>query len=251
MTALRVKARRHRSIHVHEGAPWTANKGRARGEAGHRCRFRVIVSRVVIAMADDGVQRARLLDVLAEIVPADALEREHLEATRAWTGSGAEVYRREAIDVPSTHLVVYFVPLDSGGNAAGGQILLVAHRKAGLWLPAGGHVEPGEDPWDTVARECEEELHVPAVPHPGTSHTGVPEREPDPPRTGPHRRRPVVPPGRRPEADHQLRQLRVHRRALVAPGHPAGTVGHSGGCGLQPHLGRFLDKLTSLQITRQ
>ncbi|MFE5112552.1 hypothetical protein [Streptomyces sp. NPDC056663] len=28
-------------------------------------------------------------------------------------------------------------------------MLLVAHRKAGLWLPAGGHVEPGEDPWRT------------------------------------------------------------------------------------------------------
>jgi 8-oxo-dGTP pyrophosphatase MutT (NUDIX family) len=124
--------------------------------------------RDVTATVNDDAARARLLDVLAGIVPSDALEREHLEASQAWVASGAEVYRRGAIDIPPTHLVVYFVPLDSGGNTEGGQVLLVAHRKAGMWLPAGGHVEAGEDPWATVARECEEELHVPAVPSPGT-----------------------------------------------------------------------------------
>jgi hypothetical protein len=29
---------------------------------------------------------------------------------------------------------------------------------------SGGHVEPMEDPWDTVLRECREELHTEAVP---------------------------------------------------------------------------------------
>lgn len=33
-----------------------------------------------------------------------------------------------------------------------------------MWLPPGGHVEPGEDPWQTVVRECREELHIDAVP---------------------------------------------------------------------------------------
>ncbi|MHA6765544.1 NUDIX domain-containing protein [Streptacidiphilus sp. PAMC 29251] len=58
------------------------------------------------------------------------------------------------------HLVSYFVVVD----AARAELLLVAHRKAGLWLPSGGHVEPGEDPWDTVLRECDEELRTRAVP---------------------------------------------------------------------------------------
>ncbi|MGW0885744.1 NUDIX domain-containing protein, partial [Streptomyces sp. NPDC002671] len=49
-----------------------------------------------------------------------------------------------------------------------GQLLLVAHRKAGLWLPAGGHVEPGEDPWAAVVRECREELGIKAVASPIT-----------------------------------------------------------------------------------
>jgi 8-oxo-dGTP diphosphatase len=34
----------------------------------------------------------------------------------------------------------------------------VDHRNAQLWLPSGGHVEPGEHPRATVARELREEL---------------------------------------------------------------------------------------------
>ena len=62
--------------------------------------------------------------------------------------------------MPPVHLVSYFVVLDEKR----GELLLVAHRKAGLWLPSGGHVEPMEDPWDTVVRECREELFIEAVP---------------------------------------------------------------------------------------
>lgn len=35
--------------------------------------------------------------------------------------------------------------------------LLHWHRKVGLWLPPGGHVEPGEDPVQAVRREALEE----------------------------------------------------------------------------------------------
>jgi 8-oxo-dGTP pyrophosphatase MutT (NUDIX family) len=104
--------------------------------------------------------RAPLLALLPEIVPGDDLEREHLERTRSWVASGADLYRRGSIDVPPIHLVVYFAPLTPDRR----QLLLAAHRKAGLWLPPGGHVEPGEHPWTTVTRECAEELHLPATP---------------------------------------------------------------------------------------
>nr|WP_269091241.1 NUDIX hydrolase [Actinopolymorpha cephalotaxi] len=57
-------------------------------------------------------------------------------------------------------MVSYFVVVDETRL----ELLLVAHRKAGLWLPSGGHVEPGEDPWETVVRECLEELNVAAAP---------------------------------------------------------------------------------------
>jgi ADP-ribose pyrophosphatase YjhB (NUDIX family) len=37
-------------------------------------------------------------------------------------------------------------------------MLLVDHKNAQLWLPPGGHVEEGEHPRATVAREIREEL---------------------------------------------------------------------------------------------
>ncbi|WP_425276650.1 NUDIX domain-containing protein [Streptomyces diastatochromogenes] len=57
-------------------------------------------------------------------------------------------------------------------------MLLVAHRKAGLWLPAGGHVEPGVNPWAAVVRECHEELGIEAVASPITG--GIPSSSPWP-----------------------------------------------------------------------
>jgi 8-oxo-dGTP pyrophosphatase MutT (NUDIX family) len=39
-------------------------------------------------------------------------------------------------------------------------LLLVDHKKAGLWLPSGGHVEPDEHPRATVSRELWEELRL-------------------------------------------------------------------------------------------
>ncbi|WP_324839396.1 NUDIX domain-containing protein [Streptomyces sp. CB01373] len=107
----------------------------------------------------DDQPRADLLELVGAIEPWDDLERTHLEAATQWVASGAPVYRVRKPDVPAMHLVSYFVVLDD----TCGQMLLVAHRKAGLWLPAGGHVEPGEDPWAAVVRECREELGIEAV----------------------------------------------------------------------------------------
>ena len=61
-------------------------------------------------------------------------------------------------DTPPKHLVVYFVPVDLGRR----RLLLGDHRKSGLWLPPGGHVEDGEDPRLAVTRECREELGIAA-----------------------------------------------------------------------------------------
>ncbi|MDF3148305.1 NUDIX domain-containing protein [Streptomyces sp. T21Q-yed] len=93
------------------------------------------------------------------IEPWDDLERTHLSTAGEWLAGGAPVYRIRKPDVPKTHLVSYFVVLDDKR----GELLLVAHRKAGLWLPPGGHVEQDEDPWAAVVRECREELGIPAV----------------------------------------------------------------------------------------
>jgi 8-oxo-dGTP pyrophosphatase MutT (NUDIX family) len=112
----------------------------------------------------DDQSRALLLEVVRAIEPWDDLERSHLETAARWVAGGAPLYRVSKPDVPEMHLVCYFVVLD----ATRGQLLLVAHRGAGLWLPAGGHVEPGEDPWAAVVRECREELGIEAVASPVT-----------------------------------------------------------------------------------
>ena len=91
---------------------------------------------------------------LAAITPLDALEQSQLADALAWIDSGAELFRTARPATPPKHLVSYFAVVD------GDHILLVDHKNAGLWLPTGGHVEPGEHPRDTVLRELREELGI-------------------------------------------------------------------------------------------
>jgi 8-oxo-dGTP pyrophosphatase MutT (NUDIX family) len=98
--------------------------------------------------------RDHLRDVVSALLPADAREELDRDRVLRWIDSGAPLYRTRPPDEPPMHLVSYVVPVDRDR----GTILLVAHRKAGLWLPPGGHVEPDEDPWHTVVREAAEEL---------------------------------------------------------------------------------------------
>ena len=103
--------------------------------------------------------REEIARTVAVIDPVDALESEHRLAVLDWIDSGEELYRLAAPDQPPTHLVSYFVPFDP----VSGSLLLAAHRKSGLILPPGGHCEPGELPWQTVQRECTEELGISAI----------------------------------------------------------------------------------------
>ena len=94
----------------------------------------------------------RVRSELLEIWPYDALEAAHLADAIAWVDSGAPLFRVTKPATPHKHLVSYFAVVD------GENILLVDHKNAQLWLPSGGHVEPGEDPRVTVVRELREEL---------------------------------------------------------------------------------------------
>lgn len=40
----------------------------------------------------------------------------------------------------------------------GGKVLLIRHKKLGIWLPPGGHIERDETPDDALRREISEEL---------------------------------------------------------------------------------------------
>jgi len=81
-------------------------------------------------------------------------------------------------------------------------IVLLRHRRLGIWVQPGGHVDPGESPWEAALREAVEETGLPVEPlgpvpelahvdvHPGgRGHTHLDLRylftagtaEPDPP----------------------------------------------------------------------
>lgn len=86
-------------------------------------------------------------------------EGAHQETALRWLDSTRDIYRRVKPATPSPHLVSYFLLVDRATRA----VLLCDHRLSGLWLPTGGHVEPGEHPVDTVRREVVEELGIEAT----------------------------------------------------------------------------------------
>jgi 8-oxo-dGTP pyrophosphatase MutT (NUDIX family) len=101
--------------------------------------------------------RARIRKMVAGIAPLDGQEAGEKARVLAWIDSGAPLCRVAKPAAPPMHLVSYFLLADAG------HVLLVDHVNAGLWLPTGGHVEPGEDPAETVRRECREELGQEAI----------------------------------------------------------------------------------------
>ena len=42
-------------------------------------------------------------------------------------------------------------------GGAGGEVLVIRHRRLGTWLPVGGELEPGETPLEAASRELREE----------------------------------------------------------------------------------------------
>ncbi|MBI5346680.1 MAG: NUDIX hydrolase [Chlamydiae bacterium] len=102
--------------------------------------------------------RSKISDLASSIVPYNCLEKEHIDFVKRWIASGADIFRIAKPDKPNIHLVSYFIVMDQNTN----QFLLVDHKKAGLWLPPGGHVEINEHPKETVKREVKEELGIEA-----------------------------------------------------------------------------------------
>lgn len=98
--------------------------------------------------------RSQIHQIVSSMSPLDELEQDHIRFVLDWIDSGREIFRIEKPATPDTHLVAYFIIASTEMD----QVLLVDHKKAELWLPPGGHVDPGEDPKETVRREAKEEL---------------------------------------------------------------------------------------------
>lgn len=102
--------------------------------------------------------RTEIKSLASKIQPLDEEEAAHIAFVKEWIDSGAEIFRIAKPATPDPHLVAYFLLIDQDEQ----RLLLVEHKKANLWLPAGGHVELNEHPKETVAREILEELGIQA-----------------------------------------------------------------------------------------
>jgi ADP-ribose pyrophosphatase YjhB (NUDIX family) len=106
----------------------------------------------------DGDVRELISDLVAAVGPFDDREAADQADILEWVASGRQLFRTVPPDTPPKHLVVYFMPVDAAERC----LLLGDHRKSGLWLPPGGHVEDGENPRQAVIREAREELGIEA-----------------------------------------------------------------------------------------
>ncbi len=115
--------------------------------------------RQVHTAADAGTHTV-IGDVLAQLdahLARDAAEQRSLTRTRRlvrWLPSPLD----EAED--PTHVTGSAIVLDQDGR-----VLLHRHKRLDRWLQPGGHVDPGETPWDAAIRETREETGLDAV-HP-------------------------------------------------------------------------------------
>ena len=114
----------------------------------------------MIIIEQESLQKVKeeISAVIRAIAPFDSQEEAHIQSTLDWVASGEEIFRRVKPDIPPKHLVSYFLLYDPNAK----KFLLVDHLKSGLWLPAGGHVDPGEHPTTTAEREAKEELGIQA-----------------------------------------------------------------------------------------
>jgi 8-oxo-dGTP diphosphatase len=104
--------------------------------------------------------KSMITGLVSGIKPTDDLAREHSRIVSSWLAETDDIFRRVKPLTPSPHLVSYVLLVDRPADS----VLLCDHRISGLWLPTGGHVEPGEHPLSTVRREAAEELGVTAQP---------------------------------------------------------------------------------------
>jgi len=114
-------------------------------------------SREVHANADI----AEILEVLSVRTPVDERERESIEKFLADVPHLVEPYDEALglVHVTASAIVV---------SDAGDKVALHLHKRLGMWLQPGGHIDAGETPAQGALREAEEETGLPVRHEDGT-----------------------------------------------------------------------------------
>ena len=97
---------------------------------------------------------AHILTVLSSRVPVDERERESIEKFLADVPHLVEPYDEALglVHVTASAIVV---------SDAGDKVALHLHKRLGMWLQPGGHIDAGETPAQGALREAEEETGLP------------------------------------------------------------------------------------------
>ncbi|MGA9278234.1 NUDIX hydrolase [Ilumatobacter sp.] len=80
--------------------------------------------------------------------PVDEREAESIDRFLAEIDASADPLSQDAGPIHVTGSAIVVGPRG---------VLLHKHRRLGIWLQPGGHVDPGEMPWDAALREAREE----------------------------------------------------------------------------------------------
>ena len=105
--------------------------------------FRLDTVGVVSEALRDQVRRT-----LTERDPIDDAERASIERTLTELDRLADPFDRESDPIHVTGSAVVVGPRG---------VVLLKHKRLGLWLQPGGHVDAGETPWEGALREAREE----------------------------------------------------------------------------------------------
>ncbi len=108
--------------------------------------------------------RALVRRSVAERIPIDDAERTNIATFLAHYDVLVDPMDQE---LDPTHVTGSAIVVGPRG------VVLLRHKRLGLWLQPGGHIDPGETPWEAARREAEEETGL-AVRFAGTGDDGVP-----------------------------------------------------------------------------